>query len=235
LSIENFYKDKNAKGGFKYSCKQCTKEYVLANITKRKETCKTYYKNNKENSKLYYQANKDIIADYKKEYYTSNTDKIVEYKKEHYQLNKDKIKEYQLSNKEITNIQRRINHKQRKLNDALYIIRHNISNLIRVSIKRTGYNKTSKTYDILGCQYDEFISHIENQFLDGMSWDNRSKWHLDHIVPVAFAQTELELYMLNHYTNFRPLWAIDNIIKSDVITEDAINHPIYRKIIELRG
>lgn len=33
---------------------------------------------------------------------------------------------------------------------------------------------------------------------------------------------------------FLLIWAIDNIIKSDTITEAVINHPIYNHIIELR-
>ena len=43
-----------------------------------------------------------------------------------------------------------------------------------------------------------------------MSWDNRSLWHLDHIVPVSTANTQAEVLALNHFTNLRPIWAMDN-------------------------
>ena len=46
-----------------------------------------------------------------------------------------------------------------------------------------------------------------------MSFDNYGKWHLDHIYPVSLANTEEEIIKLNHYTNFQPLWAEENIRK----------------------
>jgi hypothetical protein len=46
-----------------------------------------------------------------------------------------------------------------------------------------------------------------------MTWDNHGEWHYDHIYPVSLAENETHLIELNHYTNFQPLWAIDNIQK----------------------
>jgi hypothetical protein len=46
-----------------------------------------------------------------------------------------------------------------------------------------------------------------------MSWANRGKWHVDHIVPLASAKTIDGIIRLNHYTNLRPLWASDNLKK----------------------
>jgi hypothetical protein len=57
--------------------------------------------------------------------------------------------------------------------------------------------------------------HLESKFVDGMSWDNRSRWHIDHIMPLASAKTEEELVALCHYTNLQPLWAAENLRKSD--------------------
>lgn len=83
--------------------------------------------------------------------------------------------------------------------------------LIYISIKKQGYTKRSRTYKILGCTYEEFKIHLENQFTDGMTWENQGEWHLDHIYPVSLAKNEEELIKLNHYTNFQPLWAEDNL------------------------
>jgi hypothetical protein len=51
-----------------------------------------------------------------------------------------------------------------------------------------------------------------------MSWENHGEWHIDHIRPCAsFSDlTQLEQQkQCCHYTNLQPLWAIDNILKSD--------------------
>jgi hypothetical protein len=59
----------------------------------------------------------------------------------------------------------------------------------------------------------EFILHIESKLKNGMSLDNHGKWHLDHIIPLATAKTVEEIIKLNHYTNFQPLWAEENLSK----------------------
>lgn len=84
---------------------------------------------------------------------------------------------------------------------------------MRITIKNGGYSKNTKTCSILGAEFDVVKKHIESMFKDGMSWSNHGKWHIDHIIPVASAKNEEELLLLNHYTNLRPLWAIDNLRK----------------------
>jgi hypothetical protein len=70
---------------------------------------------------------------------------------------------------------------------------------------------------MLGCDYDFFKAYIERQFKQGMTWENHGKWHFDHIIPVSSAKNEEELIKLNHYTNFQPLWAEENLSKSNKI------------------
>jgi hypothetical protein len=53
-----------------------------------------------------------------------------------------------------------------------------------------------------------------------MSWDNygnnkETDWSIDHIIPISSATTLEEFYKLNHYTNLRPLWHIDNMKKGN--------------------
>ena len=48
-----------------------------------------------------------------------------------------------------------------------------------------------------------------------MTWDNHGKWHIDHIIPLAKAQTEHEVYKLSHYTNLQPLWAWESMHKGN--------------------
>jgi hypothetical protein len=49
-----------------------------------------------------------------------------------------------------------------------------------------------------------------------MTWENHGQygWHIDHIRPVSSFSAE-EIMQVNHYTNLQPLWASDNIKKSN--------------------
>jgi len=80
-------------------------------------------------------------------------------------------------------------------------------------LDKANINKNENSLDILGCSLEELKKHLEEQFTDGMSWDNRSEWHIDHIVPLSSANNKEELYQLFHYKNLQPLWAKDNLIK----------------------
>jgi hypothetical protein len=92
-----------------------------------------------------------------------------------------------------------------------------IRRTIYSSIKRGGWKKNGRTQDILGCDYKFFKDYIEKQFTKGMTWSNHGKWHLDHIYPISKSKSLKHCLELNHYSNFQPLWAIDNIKKSNKI------------------
>lgn len=163
---------------------------------------------------------KKCKKEYLKKYYTSNKEHIKENQKTYYLNNPERARKYYLNNKKNLLIK----EKNRKLNEPLFRLSGNIRSLISISIKNQGYKKTSKTYDILGCSFEEFKTHLENQFTDGMTWENQGKWHLDHIYPVSRATDEEHLIKLNHYTNFQPLWAIDNIKKGN-----KLDYQVFRK------
>jgi hypothetical protein len=78
-----------------------------------------------------------------------------------------------------------------------------------------GWKKTSKTQKMLGCSWDTLKAHIEEQFIDGMSWENEGVWQVDHIIPLNASNNEEELNALLYYKNLQPLWSSDNIAKSD--------------------
>jgi hypothetical protein len=59
-----------------------------------------------------------------------------------------------------------------------------------------------------------------------MTWQNYgSAWHIDHILPLssydlADPNQQREAF---HYTNLQPLWAHDNMAKSDTVEgEDVV-------------
>jgi hypothetical protein len=171
----------------------------------------------KENNKKYREANKQKVQEYHLKYYAENSDKIKQrtriWAKENSERISSKKKIYRNKNKESIN---RYFYLRRE-NDFLFRISQDMRSLIGLSIRKKKFSKTSKTENILGCSFEEFFTHIESQFIDGMSWENRSLWHIDHIIPLATAKTEEEILRLNHYTNLRPLWALDNLKKGSKI------------------
>ena len=82
-----------------------------------------------------------------------------------------------------------------------------------------GTSKSAATLELLGCSVEELKKHLENQFIKGMTWNNYGLhgWHIDHIKPCAsFDLTkEEEQRKCFHYTNLQPLWAKDNLSKSN--------------------
>jgi hypothetical protein len=80
-------------------------------------------------------------------------------------------------------------------------------------------NKCAKTEKLLGCTFNEYKKYIESKFLPGMSWDNYNLygWHIDHIKPLSSfnMSNETEQYAAFNYINTQPLWAIDNLHKSN--------------------
>lgn len=101
-------------------------------------------------------------------------------------------------------------HAERMKSDPVYAMRMVVSRSIRGVISRMGYTKRNRTYEILGCSWEFFKGYIEAKFQEGMTWENRCDWEIDHIIPVSSATTEEEVLRLNHYTNLQPLWSWQN-------------------------
>ncbi len=159
-----------------------------------------------------------------KEYYLNKKEKIKEYRKEYYLKNKKYFKEYVECNKEKIKKYQNEYKKNRLQNDSLFKFVCNTRNLIRYGYKcgNNEFVKKTKTENILGCTFEEFRSYIEIKFNKKMTFENYGEWHLDHIIPISSAQTEEEIIKLNHYTNFQPMWAKENISKGNKIIEKQL-------------
>jgi hypothetical protein len=173
----------------------------------------------KNESEFYkHKSNKDGLfstcKSCQKEYYKNNKDKINEYQKE-YQ------KELQIKNKiRFDEYQRDYKRNRRKV-DPNYKLSMNLRSRIRLAIKSQHGDKAYKSIELLGCTIDEARLHLESLFQPGMTWENHGMfgWHIDHIIPCdAFDLTDPEQQkQCFHYTNLRPLWATDNLKKSNKI------------------
>lgn len=108
---------------------------------------------------------------------------------------------------------------KRRKEDPVYALCVRMRNRLSKALSAKTAAKVASTIQLVGCSPQHLAMHIEAQFLPGMSWANRSEWHIDHIIPVAkFDLSEEEQQRAAfHYTNLRPLWAIDNHKKSDKV------------------
>ena len=218
-----YHKDKYKADGLKSCCKSCQKSYS-----------KAYYMENKENLIL---KSKNVYANLSEEQYdkikirnrniTRNKDKkeISLINKKYNIENRDKIKKHYNKNKDSINARRR---KAKRENKLLHL-KSNIRTLIWYYINRSGHKKKTNTENILGINYIMLKEYLESGFESWMTWENYGKyngelnygWDIDHIIPVSFANTEEDVYKLNHYTNLQPLCSkVNRDIKKDNIVNE---------------
>jgi len=201
--ITEFYKGRN-------SCKICKCKYERQYALKNQNIIR-------ENKKKYREKYKEILIQKKKIWYQDNIEQVAQSHKIWYIKNIDKKKEYetvyQKENKDKITIYRKKYLKEKMANDLNFKLKKNLRNRLTIALKNN--QKTGSAVKDLGCSIEELKNHLENLFQEGMSWDNRSEWHIDHIKPLASfdLNNRVELLKACHYTNLQPLWAKDNLIK----------------------
>ena len=203
-----FGNSKSSKDGLLYSCKECNNKRSV-----------NYRKDNPEKvlelTRNWTKKNPEWVYNRHKKWREENPDKVNELKKNWLDKNPEKRKEYRENYKPRKQEQR----KERRDSDPVFNLTNRLRCRLWKYLKILNITKTNKTFDIVGCSPQFLKEHLETQFTDGMSWDNRSEWHIDHIIPLSSAKTEDELYKLCHYENLQPLWAEDNLKKSNKILQ----------------
>lgn len=161
-------------------------------------------------------ANPGRVEEIKRAYYGRNTERCKERSGKSFRANRERCAELTKTWMKNNPEKAKAIHSRRYLNQIATPMGR-LRMLMRARINRifrdSGYSKRGRTHEILGCDYDKFVEHIESQFTSGMCWENRSTWHIDHKIPLASATCESDLIRLNHYSNLRPLWAVDNMKK----------------------
>lgn len=163
--------------------------------------CRNNYKynQNKDQIAIKYQENKETILKYKKEYYIKNKEEILKRNKLWKSNNTDWIRSYH--------------------NNRVYSLNQKLSQNLRsrLSMAINGNYKAGSAISDLGCSIEELKKYLEDQFQEGMTWDNwgRNGWHIDHIKPLAKYNLEdkEEFKEACNYKNLQPLWAKDNLSK----------------------
>lgn len=136
-----------------------------------------------------------------------------QYRKDHQKERQEKAKIYQQNNKEeITRKKREYlqTHVEARIKAAL-------RGRIRSIVNKKHVKKSARTIELLGCTLDFFLKHLESQFTGIITWENYGLrgWHIDHIIPCDHFNLELpeEQKRCFHWTNLRPLWWRDNLVK----------------------
>jgi len=153
---------------------------------------------------------KETIKKQSVRYYNQNKDKL---------LNYAKIRTAKGLNKEWERKYKPQYIKKRRQEVPIFRLISNVRSRFKSYLILKKINKENKTLELIGCSPQELRNHIEKYFRKGMSWENYGidTWHIDHIRPLSLAKSwdDIVRLKLMHYTNLRPLWAKENLQKSD--------------------
>jgi len=160
---------------------------------------------------------KQCDIEYQKKYREENKERIKEWDKKYREGNKERKKKYYKENKERRNRQDR----ERKKADPEFKLRGSLRTRLYRAVKSQNTHKSRSTLKLTGCTLGFLKWHLEQQFIDGMSWDNYGEWHIDHIIPCSYFDLtkKSEQEKCFHYSNLQPLWGIDNISKNNKLPE----------------
>lgn len=177
----------------------------------------------------YHKQNRQKLVAIRRQWRAANPDKVSALKKRYYQKNKHKcraiIKAWTIKNRERVNASKRRRSKTEayKIRAKKWLSRPHarVAHNQRKRLARAALGRFCKpsTFDALGCSGEFLKFWIESKWKPGMSWENYGKtgWHIDHIRPLAsFDLTqEKEQKLAFHFLNLQPLWAHENLSKSD--------------------
>lgn len=112
--------------------------------------------------------------------------------------------------------------KERKTRDPMFAMMKRLRVRLHHAIRAAGTKKADNTVELIGCSPRKLCEHLEQQFLPGMSWENRDLWHIDHKRPVSsfdLSNPEHQRVCFN-WSNLQPLWAEQNLDKGDKYDQD---------------
>jgi hypothetical protein len=115
------------------------------------------------------------------------------------------------------------------LQDVNYRLKTTLRSRLTLSIKNG--QKAGSAIKDLGCSINKLKLHLQKTFYrrfqdnEIMTWDNWSLhgWHIDHIIPLDHFDLSIpeELKKACHYTNLQPMWAEENLKKSNKLPQTS--------------
>ena len=143
---------------------------------------------------------------YHRAYYERNREKLLERSNQYYKDNADSVKARNYKY-----------YKMKMETDPTYKLTQYMRSRVRNAINKNSGTKRDRTFELVGCSAEQLKLKLESQFTEGMTWENYGEWHVDHIRPCNSFNLSLDKDQKAcfHHTNLQPLWAADNIRKSD--------------------
>ena len=247
--LEQFYKRKGSKDGYRADCKNCQNKISKKNYIKKKEErciyAKKYREKNPEKCQHYYEErrkkHRNELIDYSKKWRSINPEKHVISQKKYRERNPEKIKICQRKNyikhREKRGIATQRYKKENPTKVKFWARRYmkkmlkkpgfRLSALMSVGIRRSlKGNKGGLHWEsLVNYTQTELRKHLEGLFTPGMTWENMGEWHIDHIIPINHFKFEsykdVEFRMCWRLENLQPLWASDNLSKGAKILKVA--------------
>lgn len=120
--------------------------------------------------------------------------------------------------------QRRKQRRERYHTDDKYRIMYHVRGAVQRIFK--GRSKVESTLALLGCSVEDFMGHLEAQFVEGMTWDSFKRGaerpaEIDHIRPLSsfdLSDPEQRQEAMS-FRNCQPMWRFDNRSKSDKLPD----------------
>jgi hypothetical protein len=167
----------------------------------------------------YREANKAKLAAGKKVWHEANGEAVAVKAHLGYEANKaqrqDRIRAYKETHLEQIAAYQKLYKRERRRTDPAFKLADQLRHRLYLALKNNA--KKGSAIGLLGCSVEEARQHLESRFRLGMTWQNHGCWHIDHIRPLASfdLQNPTQLAQACHYTNMQPLWAWENLKKSD--------------------
>lgn len=202
-TLESFYKDKHNKDGLNYKCKDCCQKQ--SKTPESRERMRNYQRRPEVKAK--YQKRRDLPENKLKKGVYDKHYNSTEKRKSTMSKNRPKYNKTRRDKYNTDNVER---------------LKQAVRSHVKRGFKNIGKEKNLGSSEILGCSWEEFKIYIQGKFHnhpktgEEMTFDNHGlySWHLDHIKPLRLAKSAKDVIELNHYSNFQPLWAEDNLKKA---------------------
>jgi hypothetical protein len=213
-SLEEFYRHKGCKDGRSYVCKKCSSIREHARYLKSEAYLKAKRHNEKyatDEERIEATRNRSRETARRKRERANSDPELM--KKLAAQWKKHRKKYKSCPEK---NARRRVRERERFNTDPQFRVLKTCRSRMAVALRKN--LKSANTMGLIGCTGKELAQYLESMFKPGMSWNNHGKkWHIDHVAPCSsfnLADPE-EQKRCFHYTNLRPMWAVENIKKGD--------------------